>query len=857
MPEQQQQWILAPAAQPPEWYVQAVKQYAPNVSGYAAQLLWQRGIQSLQQLAGFVNPQLYQPASPFEFGQEMHQAVERLQLARDRGEKIAIWGDFDADGITSTAVLWDGLGQFFSPNTLSYYIPNRLTQSHGLNCLGIDRLASHGCKLIVTCDTGSTNLHEINYANSLGIDVIITDHHTLPTQRPPVIAIINPRYLPCDHQLFHLSGVAVAYKLVEALYQTLPDVPQKPLEDLLDLVAIGLIADLVQLRGDCRYLAQMGIERMQQDFKQRSESRRRPGVGKLLELCQKSGDRPTDISFGLGPRINAVSRIQGDASFCVELLTSHNHARVNQLAQDTELANTRRKSLQKEVALQVAKKLSQLDLSTTSVIVLEDPQWQAGVLGLVAGQVAQETGRPTILLSTEEIGARGLGLEPSEGTRGLGLEARDSSLESVSKNQISQTNLESSGEFPSPQPPASSPSSSPQPLASSPSSSLQPPASSPSPLARGSARSVNNIDLYQLVKDQAHLLHRFGGHPFAAGLSLPVENIPLFTQAINQRLRQQHSHELTTPLVQADLAVTVADLGKDLFWELKLLEPCGMGNPVPKLLIQNCWFEKVWNQNIRDSQGKEIKYIKTEFKMRDDSTKIGFPGVWWGHYRDEIPPGRCDAIVELDFNSYRNPIKEIEPHYEVRLLALRPCATAIGLSTPTQSNWILDWRHQDKQELHSVESVLPITTCPTSWDDLRVWLRRSLFEKKPLAIAWNSPQSVPSSQIWQQLVGIAKYLSRTGQTVTRVQLCQKLGISDQLLLLGFEALSYLGFQVSLQDRYFSISSTSLVPTVSDIACLQAIEKFLAAIQEEQFKRQYFYEVPLSTIEAIAAQKVNS
>ncbi len=819
MPEQQQ-WILAPAAQPPEWYVQAVKQYAPNVSGYAAQLLWQRGIQSLQQLVGFVNPQLYQPASPFEFRQEMHQAVERLQLARDRGEKLAIWGDFDADGITSTAVLWDGLGQFFTPNTLSYYIPNRLTESHGLNCQGIDRLVSHGCKLIVTCDTGSTNLNEINYANSLGIDVIITDHHTLPALRPPVIAIINPRYLPCDHQLFHLSGVAVAYKLVEALYQTLPDVPQKPLEDLLDLVAIGLIADLVQLSGDCRYLAQMGIERMQQDFKQPAELRRRPGVGKLLELCQKSGDRPTDISFGLGPRINAVSRIQGDASFCVELLTSHNHARVNQLAQDTELANTRRKSLQKEVALQVAKKLSGLDLSTTSVIVLEDPQWQAGVLGLVAGQVAQETGRPTILLSTETT------VDDEQGGRGAG-EQRSRGAEEKFQSKI-QNRLHS-----------------PQPLAAS-----------PSLLARGSARSINNIDLYQLVKDQAHLLHRFGGHPFAAGLSLPVENIPLFTQAINQRLRQQ-SHELTTPLVQADLVVTVADLGKDLFWELKLLEPCGMGNPVPKLLIQNCWFEKVWNQNIRDSQGKEIKYIKTEFKMRDDSTKIRFPGVWWGHYRDEIPPGRCDAIVELDFNSYRNPIKDIEPHYEVRLLALRPCATAIELTTPTQSDWILDWRHQDKQELHSVESVLLITTCPTSWDDLRAWLRRSLFDKKPLAIAWNSPQSVPPSQIWQQLVGIAKYLNRTGQTVTRVQLCQKLGISDQLFLLGFEALSYLGFQVSSQDRYFSISSTSLVPTVTDVTCLQAIEKFLAAIQEEQFKRQYFYEVPLSTIEAIASQKVNN
>jgi single-stranded-DNA-specific exonuclease len=206
---------------------------------------------------------------------------------------------------------------------------------------------------------------------------------------------------------------------------------------------------------------------------------------------------------------------------------------------------------------------------------------------------------------------------------------------------------------------------------------------SPSSLARGSARSVNNIDLYQLVKDQAHLLHRFGGHPFAAGLSLPIENIPLFSDAINQRLRQSFGGSWTLPPIQADLVVTVAQLGKDLFWELKLLEPCGMGNPTPKLLLQNCWFENSWNRNIQDSQGKKVQYIKTDFKIKDDSSKVGFPGVWWGHYRDEIPQGRCDVIVELDYNSYENPRKGQKPQYEVRLLAVRPCTTTTEFTTPT------------------------------------------------------------------------------------------------------------------------------------------------------------------------------
>ncbi len=773
----QLQWTVISIEPPPEWFVEAVKSYVPNSSGhYAAQLLWQRGIQDVQQLAEFIKPQLYQASSPFVFGQEMQQAVARLKQARDRTEKVAIWGDFDADGITSTAVLWDGLGQFFPQHQqLNYYIPNRLTQSHGLNCQGIDELAQNNTALIVTCDTGSTNIEEITYANSLGIDVIVTDHHTLPRSRPPVTAIINPRYLPSNHQLFNLSGVAVAYKLVEALYQTLPDVPQQPLDDLLDLVAIGLIADLVQLSGDCRYLAQVGIEKMQSDSRKSETKRRRPGVGRLLDLCRRSGDRPTDISFGLGPRINAVSRIQGDASFCVELLTSRDVERCNQLAQETELANARRKSLQKDVQQQVNAKLERMDLSTTSVIVLEDPQWAVGVLGLVAGQVAQQTGRPTVLLSTEGQTA----------------------------------------------------------------------------FARGSARSVNQVDLYQLVKDQAHLLHRFGGHPFAAGLSLPVENIPLFTDAINQRLRQILGNSTSPPTIQADLVVTVADLGKKLFRELNLLEPCGMGNPVPKLLIQNCWIDKTWNRNIRDAQGKEVRYIKTDFELRDESTNIRFPGVWWGHYREEIPKGRCDAIVELDYNSYENPAKDIKPHYEVRLIAIRQCAIA-NQFTSSAPNKILDWRQESSLQ---VASVLLVKNCPSNWDDLRAWYEKSLDENKPLAIAFSAPNPVTPRQVWLNLVGIAKYLSRTEQSVTRLQLMEKLGVSDLLLRLGFTALKCLGFKVSFQNGAFKMSLLQVESTITDTENLQTIEQFIAAVREEQFQRQYFYKVPLSTISAVFSEEL--
>jgi single-stranded-DNA-specific exonuclease len=786
----QPQWQVLPTAEVPQWFVDEIAPYAPASEGkYAAQLLWQRGLQTLDELPGFLNPEAYQPSSPFEFGQEMKWAVQRLVQARDRGEKVAIWGDFDADGITSTSVLWEGLGQFFPQDRLlSYYIPNRLTESHGLNPEGIEQLAAAGTKLIVTCDTGSTNLAEIDYANSFGIDAIVTDHHALPPERPEVVAIINPRYFAETHPLYHLSGVAVAYKLVEAMYETLPSVPQQPLEVLLDLVAIGLIADLVQLSGDCRYLAQRGIAQLQKQ----SAHPTRPGVAKLLELCQRSGDRPTDISFGLGPRINAVSRIHGDARFCVELLTSRDPQRCEQLALETELANTRRKELQKNVAQSVKQKLEQLDLSTTSVIVLEDSQWSGGVLGLVAGQVAQEYGRPAVLLSTGEGGA-----------------VTDEGADLVDGGAVTDI-LADGGVL-------------------------------KSKIARGSARSVNQIDLYELVKSQEYLLHRFGGHPFAAGLSLPEENISLFRDAINQQLRATIIDPAAMlPTLKADLTVTVAELGRDLFRELKLLEPCGMGNPVPRLLIQNCCFTKAWNKNAQDFRKKTVRYIKTSFKICDESCSEGFPGVWWGHYQEELPQDRpCDAIAELDFNTYSK-------QYEVRLIAVR-LAEAGGVRREENSQqWIADWRGQPDRIAEIPPAYLLLQDCPMSWQQVRFWFRAAIAQSRPLALAYPPPSPLTPEQLWHQLVGIAKYLSRTGESATLEQIETKLGLSRSTVERGLAALATLGFEVALVSDSLRLRWKAEPPRTA----VGAIATFLSQVEEEQFQRQYFYRISLETVQAL-------
>jgi single-stranded-DNA-specific exonuclease len=777
-------WQIESPVEVPDRFLDAVRKYVPGCSGrYAAQLLWQRGIRDLPALAQFLDPKQYAPSDPFAFGEEMHRAIDRLQLARERGEKVAIWGDFDADGVTATSVLWDGLGQFFDrPSQLSYYIPNRLSESHGLNEAGIERLARSGVTLIVTCDTGSTNLAEIERGNERGIDTIVTDHHTLLPDRPPVVALINPRSLPADSPLATLSGVAVAYKLVEALYLTLPEVPQDSLETLLDLVAIGLIADLVELRGDCRYLAQVGIERLHREYKKPEGDRHRPGIGYLLDLCNRNGDRPTDISFGIGPRINAVSRIRGDASFCVELLTSRDRQRTRELAEETELANTRRKQLQQDTLKQVSKRLERVDLSTTTAIAIADEQWPAGVLGLVAGQVAQEYGKPTILLR----------VDPDRGDRAVRF-------------------------------------------------------------ARGSARSVDRIDLYELVRKQAHLLHRFGGHPYAAGLSLAVENFPLFQEGIDRELREQFgkNEAIAASGIPVDLICTVAELGKDLFQELRLLEPCGMGNPVPQLLIENCWFKHVWNKNIKDLKGNKIKYIKTEFKICDETAPQGFPGLWWGHYKEEIPETRCDAIVELDFNAYKK-------EYQVRIVALRAARAGSSGGATTRNLKILDWRDRPQGERDAQgDRAVVLRECPKSWDEVQFWCHEAWRSGRPLAIAYDPPDLLDAIEVWTEAIDRAEDLSRTGERVGRKDLCEILGIGDRTIDLYLEALRHLGFEIVSQHPQVQLrrSLRPISDAVGDLERTRA--RFLAAVREEQFHRQYFYSVSVATLQAHGAAIVAS
>jgi single-stranded-DNA-specific exonuclease len=749
-------WRILETVEIPTWL-------SEKVGKFAAQLLCQRGIIEPEQVESFLDISAYHPTSAFAFGVEMEQAIARIQKAYEHGETIAIWGDFDADGITATSVLWEGLGQFFAQgDRLFFYIPDRLKESHGISIRGLDELRSQcqsagkSLSLIITCDTGSTCFDALTYAQDLGIDVIVTDHHTLPDQRPPVAAIINPRYLPNQHPLFNLSGVAVAYKLMEALYETLPEIPQKPLEDLLDLVAIGLVADLVKLTGDCRYLAQKGIEVLRQ--------KQRLGVKMLLEQCKRVGDRPIDISFGIAPRINAVSRIWGDVRKCVELLTTRDEKVCKALIEQTELANTQRKALQKKVFKQVQAKIEQLDLSTTGLIILADPQWSVGVLGLVAGQVVAEYARPTILCTVEDG------------------------------------------------------------------------------IAKGSARSLEGINLYDLLKGQEHLLLSFGGHPLAGGLSFELENLQLLTESIDQKFWSQYG-QLQSKAINIDLEVNIADLSKELFNEFKQLEPFGMGNPYPKLLVRDCQFSEISNANIRTQKSQKVEYIKTEFTLSDRNGNQIY-GDWWGHYSYELPDTSCDVVIELVDNAFRR-------RYDVRLLDFHAQSAPLSAELPSLATSIknadlnlkiIDWRGRNPSDLDSHTSATICDRCPQSWQDVNTIIDRAHQANQALALVYPRPEQINGAIAWQTLVGIAKYLSRTGKEIKRSQLIAKLGIDDQdVLQIGFEELEKYGYAVNAiavpSDDRDSIIHISSIPSTYD--GFTPANQFIQAANELAFQQQFF------------------
>jgi len=372
-----------------------------------AQTLVRRGITSIAAARAFLDPDSQLLASPYELP-GMESAVERILLAIRNKEQICVWGDFDVDGQTATTLLVQTLQTLGADVT--YHIPIRAVSSHGVHIPQLTEIIDQGLKLILTCDTGITAHESVDYAKSRGVDFVITDHHEPGKTLPDAAAVVNPKLLPEDHSLANLAGVGVAYKLAEALLSsndfsrsktaTTPALPEGArtvaTTDLLDLVALGLIADVALLRGETRTLAQKGLKALRNS--------ERLGLKIIAEFANQPLSQATEeyIGFVLAPRLNALGRL-GDANPAVELLTTSDPSRARVLAAQLEGLNAQRKLLTNQV-YQAAEAQLRADpsLLTQPAIILGNPAWPGGVIGIVASRLKERYNKPVILLNTAE-----------------------------------------------------------------------------------------------------------------------------------------------------------------------------------------------------------------------------------------------------------------------------------------------------------------------------------------------------------------------------------------------------------------------------------------------------------------------
>lgn len=474
------------------------------VSERLLRLLASRGLTNRRDLESFFYPSLDHLSDPFLLV-EMDKAVARTLRAARNGETVAIHGDFDVDGITGCAVLYQLLSSLQvdgrRARPLPPFIPDRTQDGYGVAARMVRQWAAAGVSLLITVDTGSAALAELELSRQLGLDVIVLDHH-IYEERPCAVALVNPRRPDAQYPNPDLCGVAVAFKLAQALHQDRPDsLPDGFLESLTDLVALGLVADQMSLTGENRVLVRKGLRRLAE------RESIRPGLSALLRVSGLDRGFPvtaTDLAYQVAPRLNACGRI-GRVMAALELLLTDDPQQAERLAQEADRTNTRRKQadlMLKEEAIEMARPFVERG---DPGLVLHSHTWHKGVIGIGAARLVEMYQLPTILIAEE-------GDE-----------------------------------------------------------------------ARGSARSVANVDVKAVLDRCAGYLVRYGGHSQAAGLTLWRRDIRAFREAFLAALRRVPGHgplpvgyDLDLPLIE----LTAQDITK-LVRELDKMEPFGAGNPKP------------------------------------------------------------------------------------------------------------------------------------------------------------------------------------------------------------------------------------------------------------------------------------
>jgi single-stranded-DNA-specific exonuclease len=355
-----------------------------------AQLLANRGIQTPAAMHAFLAARYEDTPDPMTLI-DMPRAVARIQQALQSGEHITVYGDYDADGVTSSALLFRALRHLKRPDApLDYHIPHRLRDGCGLNVPALDMLKARGTSLIVTTDCASSDVEQVDHARELGIDVIITDHHHPPAQLPRAYAMVNPWRPDCTYGERYLCGAGIAFKLTQALYRTY-QLPQEAEMELLDLVALGTVADIAPLLGENHTLVRLGLQRL--------NATRKPGVQALIRSANLQRTiRERDISFAIAPRINAAGRMK-EARIAFDLLTTDSPEEAAIYAAELDQLNVARQQ-ETETLMHYVREQAQHQ-PTKPVVLVSGDDWHEGLIGLVAGKLAEEIKKPVLVLSND------------------------------------------------------------------------------------------------------------------------------------------------------------------------------------------------------------------------------------------------------------------------------------------------------------------------------------------------------------------------------------------------------------------------------------------------------------------------
>ena len=506
-----------------------------GISPVLCRLLRKRGVKTAAEAKKFFRPSLLDLHDPFLMD-GMEAAVERINKALGRKERILVYGDYDVDGTTAVALVYRFLQQFTT--NIAYYIPDRDNDGYGVSFKGVDYAKETGVGLVIVLDCGVKAVDEIAYAKSLGIDFIVCDHHVQGEVLPPAVAILNPKLTGSNYPYPHLSGCGVGFKLMQAFAKD-NGIEFSQLIPFLDLVAVSIASDIVPIMGENRILAYHGLRQI--NYKPST------GLQAIIEVCglKDKEIKFNDIIFKIGPRINASGRMQTGQE-AVDLLTEKDYAKALTMSNQINEYNEARKDIDKSMTEEANRIVDNLeDLADKRSIVLYNEDWHRGVIGIVASRLTEIFYRPSVVLT--------------------------------------KTN----------------------------------------DIATGSARSVADFDVYKAIESCRDLLDNFGGHSYAAGLSLKVENIEEFTRRFEEYVSENITPNQTEANIDIDEELTFREINFKLYNDLKRFEPFGPDNLKPVFCTHH-----VYDYGTSRVVGRNQEHIKLE--LVDNLTSNVINGIAFG-----------------------------------------------------------------------------------------------------------------------------------------------------------------------------------------------------------------------------------